>query len=223
MLAVTGVGMGLGWAAQHQPAERPPEPPPPPPATVPPPPPPTEAVGPPERPPSRALGKPYHRGRLVNGLPFPPTGLHHFTWDPVQKRSPNRLWRRYGTDGTVARVLDALARFGEAHPEAPLVAVGDLSRPRGGDFGKRFGGLGHASHQNGLDVDVYYPRRDRALRAPRSAADVDRRLAQALVDEFVRAGATDVFVGPSLGLRGPRGVVQELVHHDDHLHARFRP
>ncbi|HEV2061892.1 MAG TPA: hypothetical protein VGR12_03485, partial [Solirubrobacteraceae bacterium] len=87
----------------------------------------------------------------------------------------------------------------------------------------RFGGLGHASHQNGLDVDVYYARRDRRPEAPRRPAHVDRGLAQALVDEFVRGGATHVFVGPSLGLRGPRGVVSPLVHHDDHLHARFRP
>jgi hypothetical protein len=31
-----------------------------------------------------------------------------------------------------------------------------------------------------------------------------------------------VFVGPSLGLRGPPRVVQELAHHDDHLHVRIR-
>jgi len=230
LVVVTGIGVGLGWAAQDDPAERPAEPPPPPPAsappappaTAPPAPPPTESVGPPDRPPSRALGKPFDRGRLVDGVPFPPTGMHHFTWDPVLKRSPNRVWRRYGTDRTVARVLLVLARFREAHPEAPQIGVGDLSRPRGGEFGRRFGGLGHASHQNGLDVDVYYARKDRVLRRPSHPSQVDRVLAQALVDEFVREGATDVFVGPSLGLRGPKRVVQELVHHDDHLHARFR-
>jgi hypothetical protein len=236
------VGGGVAWAARDRPAPRfpplesptvagqpPAQPPPPataPPATppaAPPQPPPTEKVGPPERPPSRALGLPFHRGRLVNGVPFPPDGIDHFTWDPVLDQSPNRVWRRYGTDRTVHRILLTLAAFRRAHPESPPVGVGDLSRPRGGEFGRRFGGLGHASHQNGLDVDVYYPRRDRLLKAPFKAWEVDRALAQALVDEFVRAGATDVFVGPSLNLRGPKRVVQELVHHDDHLHARFRP
>jgi murein endopeptidase len=190
---------------------------------APPQPPPTQAVGPDERPPSRALGLPYRRGRLVGGVPFPPEGVDHFTWDPVLKRSPNRVWRRYGTDRTVARVLQTLAAFRAQHPESPPVGVGDLSRPRGGEFGRRFGGLGHASHQNGLDVDVYYPRRDRLLVAARRPREVDRALAQPLVDAFVRAGATDVFVGPSLALRGPRRIVQPLAHHDDHLHARFRP
>ena len=83
--------------------------------------------------------------------------------------------------------------------------------------------MGHASHQNGLDADVYLPRRDRRQRPPRGAGDVDRRLAQALVDRFVAAGALLVFVGPSLGLTGPPGVVQPLAGHDDHLHVRLAP
>jgi murein endopeptidase len=101
--------------------------------------------------------------------------------------------------------------------------IGDLSRPRGGDFGVRFGPPGHRSHQNGLDADVYYPRRDRRLIAPGSAVDVDERLAQDLVDRFVRAGARLVFVGPATDLTGPRGVVQRLTNHDDHLHVRIAP
>ena len=61
------------------------------------------------------------------------------------------------------RVLD---EYAAAHPEAGRVGIGDLSRPHGGVFDERFGGRGHASHQNGLDVDVYYPRLDgRELRA----------------------------------------------------------
>ena len=72
-----------------------------------------------------------------------------------------------------------------------------------GRSGRNFGGLGHASHQNGLDADVYYPRRDGAERSPISPGEVDRRRAQALVDRFVAAGAEQVFVGPSLDLRGP--------------------
>jgi hypothetical protein len=29
------------------------------------------------------------------------------------------------------------------------------------------------------------------------------------------------FVGQSLGLKGPRGIVQPLPHHDDHVHVRW--
>jgi murein endopeptidase len=43
-----------------------------------------------------------------------------------------------------------------AHPGAPRLGVGDLSRPRGGRFGPEYGGDGHRSHQNRLDVDVYH-------------------------------------------------------------------
>ena len=171
---------------------------------------------------SRALGSPAN-GRLRGGVPFPPAGESFFTWDPILKRRPNRVWRRYATVDTVVRVLTVLEEFRAAHPDAPRVGVGDLSRPRGGVFDQRYGGLGHASHQNGLDVDVFYPRKDGRELAPRRPSQVDRRLAQDLVDRFARAGAVYVFVGPRLGLRRIRRSVQPLVHHDDHLHARFRP
>ena len=219
---MAGVGIGVGWAAQDRPAPAPPDVETEAPA-LPPEAPPTPSVGPPDRPASRALGQPFQRGRLLGGVQFPAEGLDHFTWDPVLDQSPNRGWRRWGTDRTVVRVLAALERFRIAYPAAPPVGVGDLSRRYGGNFGKRFGGLGHASHQNGLDVDVYYPRKDRLLRAPTSPRQVDRVLAQGLVNAFLRAGATDIFTGPSLGLRGPRRIVRPLIHHDDHLHIRFRP
>jgi murein endopeptidase len=101
------------------------------------------------------------------------------------------------------------------------VLVGDLSRPFGGVFDGRYGGLGHASHQNGLDVDILYPRRDRVLVAPGRVADVDRALAQDLVNRFVAAGARFAFVGTRVGLRGPAGVVQVIAHHNDHVHVRI--
>jgi murein endopeptidase len=169
---------------------------------------------------SRALGLP-HAGRLVRGVQLPADGATFFTWDPLRHTSPNRGWRRYGTDRLVRVVLRVLGEYAEAHSLAPRVGIGDLSRPRGGDFGPRFGLPGHVSHQNGLDVDVYYPRLDGLERAPKRPSQIDRRLAQTLVDLFVRAGADVVFVGPNTGLHGPSGVVQELAHHDNHLHVRL--
>jgi murein endopeptidase len=171
---------------------------------------------------SRAVGLPY-AGRLVRGVRLPSEGRDFFTWDPVKRRVPNRQWRRWGHDRLIRTLLAVLRRFREAHPEVPRVAVGDLSRPRGGNFGKRFGGLGHRSHQNGLDLDVYYPRLDRRELGPRRVSQVDRALAQELVTLFVKAGAKYVFVGPRVGLRGPRRIVQPLRHHDDHMHVRLRP
>jgi murein endopeptidase len=162
-------------------------------------------------------------GALRNGVRLPAAGATFFTWDPVRRRSPNRAWRRWGSDRLVRTLLRVLTAYAARRPAAPRVCVGDLSRPHGGDFGPRFGGIGHASHQNGLDVDVYYPRRDRRERAARRPAQIDRRLAQDLVDRFVRSGARFVFVGPHTGLRGPPRVVQVLpAYHDDHMHVRFR-
>jgi hypothetical protein len=186
----------------------------------------TPAAPPPPAPPrirwreSKSVGLP-HAGRLVNGVRLPAEGRHFFTWDPVEKRAPNRAWRRWGTDGLVRIALRVVRAHRAAHPNAPRVGIGDLSRPRGGDFGPRFGGIGHVSHQNGLDVDVYYPRKDGRERSPRTVRQVDRRLAQDLVDRFVAAGAERVFVGPNVRLRGPRGVVQVLPRHDNHLHVRI--
>lgn len=171
--------------------------------------------------PSRAAGRPFRAGRLVDGVQFPVSGPDHLTWDGVLRRVPNRPWRRWGTDTLVATVLRVLAEHRAANPGAPPVLVGDLSLPRGGPFGPEYGGLGHASHQNGLDVDVYYPRRDRAPVEARTFRDVDRRLSQDLVDRFLAAGAELVVVGHRVGLRGPRARVIRLDHHDDHLHVRI--
>ncbi|HWM07866.1 MAG TPA: penicillin-insensitive murein endopeptidase [Solirubrobacteraceae bacterium] len=209
--------------------DRPPDPPPvrvPPIATATPAPLPPVATPPPvpepaPARPSRAVGLPYD-GRLVRGRQLAGTGPGWATWDPIRKRVGNRGWRRWGTGRLLFVLHTVLGDYARRHPDAQPVLVGDLSRPRGGDFGPRFGGIGHASHQNGLDADVYYPRLDGRLRRPFRPDQVDRAAAQQLVDAFVRAGARYVFVGPSLGLRGPRGVVEPLVNHDDHLHVRLR-
>ncbi|HEX7256087.1 MAG TPA: penicillin-insensitive murein endopeptidase [Gaiellaceae bacterium] len=170
---------------------------------------------------SRSLGVPWD-GRLVGGVQLAAAGDHHFTWDHVLRRSPNRAWRRYGNARLVRTTLRVFAEYAAANPRSGRVGVGDLSRRHGGNFGRRFGGIGHASHQNGLDVDVYYPRRDRRERPPATPRQIDRRLAQDLVDRFVAAGAVKVFVGPRTGLRGPPAVVEVLPsHHDNHMHVRL--
>ena len=161
-------------------------------------------------------------GALRRGVQMPAEGPDWFTWDPVRKRIPNRGWRRWGTDRLVRTVLGVIEQYRLDNALAPRVGIGDLSRTHGGDFGARFGGLGHASHQNGLDADIYYPRMDGQERRPYKPSQVDVDLAQDLVDRFVAAGARVIYVGPSLGLEGPRKRVVPLVQHDDHLHVRLQ-
>ena len=181
---------------------------------------------------STASGLP-NAGRLIAGVKLPAEGVNFHTWDPIRWRPVNRVERRYGTDRLIRTILRVARQYRAANPGAPRVVVGDLSRPRGGSFDGRFGDMrefgsgppsgGHVSHQNGLDADIYYPRKDRQERAPASWAQVDRRLAQDLVDRFAAAaGAQFVFVGPRTGLRGPSGVVQQVDYHHDHLHVRLR-
>jgi murein endopeptidase len=164
---------------------------------------------------STSLGRPDH-GSLVNGVQLPAEGITFFTWDPVLRRSPDRGWRRWGNDRLVRMVQQVVGEYWLENPDAPRVCIGDLSRRHGGDFQPT-----HASHQNGLDVDVYYPRLDRRKRPPIRPAQIDRPLAQDLLNRFVAAGATRIFVGPNTHLKGPRRIVQVLVLHDNHMHVRI--
>lgn len=171
--------------------------------------------------PSRAVGTPSH-GKLRGGVQLPDQGADFFTWDGLLRLSPSRPWRRWGTSRLIRTVLGVAAEYRAANPGAPRLCIEDMSRPRGGDFGARFGGLGHASHQNGLDVDIGYPRLDREELGIFHPWQIDRALAQDLVDRFVAAGAEYVFVGPRTKLDTTGPVVAGLIYHDDHMHVRIR-
>ena len=171
---------------------------------------------------SKALGRPFSRGRLKDGTLLPELGEDFFTWDPVYNQIPNREWRRWGTDRLIRTIITVIHAYRTERDSAQRVGIMDLSRPHGGRFGRNFGGLGHASHQNGLDADILYPRKDGTETRAMKPKEVDRKLAQDLVDRFVAAGAVKVFVGPHLNLKGPKNVVVPLIYHDDHLHVRIR-
>ena len=161
-------------------------------------------------------GLPYS-GSLSGGTQLPIEGPDLVTWNPIEDSAPNRPRRLYGHESTIRRTLSVIAAYRSANPGAPRVVVGDLSLRGGGPMDA------HRSHQNGLDVDVYYPRLDRALRAPRTTGQIDRRLVQDLVDRFVAAGAQMIFVGHSAGVHGPGDVVIPYPNHENHMHVRFPP
>jgi hypothetical protein len=199
--------------ASAQPAALPAAPP------LPPPPVPAPSTG---AGPSLALGVPWC-GWLVRGVPLATGSGYFFTWDLTASTGPNPAWRRHGTGRLVSVLRRVTAEHHRARTGRPRVGIADLSLPRGGPFGPSYGGLGHLSHQNGLDADVLYPRRDRLEAPPDLPGQIDRANAQALVDRFVAAGAQHVFVGRGLGLRGPRGVVVPIAYHLDHMHVRLAP
>jgi penicillin-insensitive murein endopeptidase len=126
-----------------------------------------------------------------------------------------------------------------------MLLVGDLSQPRGG----RAPGS-HASHQTGLDVDIWYWHPPQALHtllstdqrerlAARSVVDVQagkiRKALRARVQRIVRTAAEDprldrLFVHPVIKRelcsmagkeRGYLHKVRPWHGHDDHFHARL--
>ena len=161
-------------------------------------------------------GVPYS-GSLTAGTQLPVESPDWVTWNPVDDTVPNQPERLYGHERTIRTVVSVIAAYRAANPSAPRVVVGDISFRGGGPMEL------HRSHENGLDVDLYYPRLDRRLRAPRATSQIDRELAQDLLDRFVAAGAQIVFIGYSTELGGPPDVVIPYPNHEDHMHVRFPP
>jgi murein endopeptidase len=166
---------------------------------------------------SRALGTP-NAGSLVNGVRLPAEGPGYYTYNPATQAPPGGPDRTWGHARVVREVLELGEWWARTHPDAPRLGIGDLSRPRGGPFHGPV--VGHASHQNGLDVDIRLVRRDGAEAAV-DQSSYDPALTQALVDRLVARGASLVLIGPRLHLHGPPGVVMPWPNHDDHLHVRF--
>ena len=146
----------------------------------------------------------------------PAEGPGYYTYNPATQEPPGGRDRTWGTAMLVREVRSVARWWADAHPDAPRLGIGDLSRETGGSFTGP--AVGHASHQNGLDVDVRLVRRD-GTEAAVDPGTYDRALTQELVNRFLAAGATHVFVGPSLDLHGPNVMVWP--NHDDHLHVRF--
>jgi murein endopeptidase len=165
---------------------------------------------------ARSLGLPYG-GRLVDGTQLPVKGPNWVTWNPITDSVPNLPKRLYGDEHTIGTILSVTRAYRAERPHAARVVIGDISRDTGGPMDD------HLSHQNGLDVDVYFPRVDRQLRAPTASGQIDHRLAQDLLDRFVAAGAQMIFVSHSTGLHGPANVVMPWPGHDYHMHVRFPP
>jgi murein endopeptidase len=165
----------------------------------------------------------WNRGSLECGWTLAARTDTYRTWDYPMSRSPNDPDRRVGTDREI-ELIDAMAAFWTAyHPDRPLL-IGDLSRPYGGPFGRLFGGPGHASHQNGLDVDVFLPRTDGKPKPATRPSQVDLPLARELIGDF---GDVDdvkaVFVGCLRDYVSASPKADKLCNgeHENHFHVRL--
>jgi penicillin-insensitive murein endopeptidase len=84
----------------------------------------------------------YSKGCMAGGVALPPDGPH---WQAM-RLSRNRQWGL----PILVDFLQKLARDAAAEDGWPGLLVGDMAQPRGGPML-----TGHASHQTGLDADIW--------------------------------------------------------------------
>ena len=185
--------------------------------------------------PSRVIGG-YADGCLAGGAALPTTGP---TWQ-VMRLSRNRNWGH----PALIRFLERYAPKAAQAAHWPGILIGDLSQPRGGPALS-----GHASHQIGLDVDVWLtPMPNEQLSPPQrelfwaknfvaeDGKEVNRNLwtpgQTAIIREAARDPAVErIFVNAAIkkALCQEAGSDRSWLHkvrpwykHQDHLHIRLR-
>jgi len=185
--------------------------------------------------PARVIGS-YVKGCLAGAVPMPITGN---TWQ-VMRLSRNRNW---GYPDMIALLKRLSVR---AHKDAgwPGILVGDIGQPRGGPALS-----GHASHQIGIDADVWLtPMPDHLLsreeREEMSATmmvrddrlDIDPKVFTpghlvVLRDAAQEPSVQRIFVNPAIkkalcrDARGDRSWLSKIRPwwgHDYHFHIRMR-
>ena len=178
----------------------------------------------------------YSKGCFAGGVALPLDGPH---WQ-VMRPSRNRRWGMPQMVSLIERLSDEGARDGWNG-----LLVGDISQPRGGPMA-----TGHASHQIGLDADIWFtPMPDRRLsmqeretmgarsllkpgKQPR-ALDMTRwtpAYAALLKDAATFPQVERIFVAPAIkkqlcetatGDRGWLSKIRPYWGHDDHFHVRI--
>ncbi len=189
----------------------------------------------PARGPARSIGD-YSSGCLQGAKALPLDGPGY------QVMRPSR--RRYFGHPLLIDFIRTLGKRVRSQGLGVLL-VGDLSQPRGGRAAS-----GHASHQTGLDVDVWFWHPARARVARLSISDREELVAESVLDakassirgpwkkhvrRVLELSAEDprvdrVFVNPAIkrelcarraGARGWLRKIRPWFGHDDHFHVRL--
>ncbi|HEY7299792.1 MAG TPA: penicillin-insensitive murein endopeptidase [Xanthobacteraceae bacterium] len=183
--------------------------------------------------PTRSIGF-YSKGCLAGAAALPVSGE---TWQ-VMRLSRNRNWGHPALVEFIEELSERAAQNGW-----PGLLIGDMSQPRGGPMLN-----GHASHQVGLDVDIWLtsmPRHEltRGQREEMMATmvvandrkDVDRKVWTPAHVALIKAAAEDprvnrIFVNTAIKKalcrdagqdRAWLGKVQPWLGHDWHFHVRL--
>jgi penicillin-insensitive murein endopeptidase len=115
----------------------------------------TPAAGPP-----RIVGT-YTAGCIQGAVPLPPEAAGY----EAVRLSRNRHWGHPSAIDFVASFAEQVRQRGQSH-----LYIGDIAMPRGGPFS-----FGHASHQVGLDIDIWFERAPRPRLAGPQREDILRR------------------------------------------------
>lgn len=171
-------------------------------------------------------------GCLAGGVALPQGGEGY----QVLRPSRNRFW---GHPDTI-RFVRNLAQAAQAGGISPFL-VGDMAQPRGGPMA-----FGHGSHQNGLDVDIWFRLPKNPLRRDEIEAPVPISMVQGtgtdsrtwtadhirLLELAARAPGVDrIFVNPAIKQSLCRALPPDKREwlaklrpwwgHDEHFHVRL--
>ncbi len=150
-------------------------------------------------------------------------------WKMLPSSGPGYKFARYGQWGTPKLVTGLMVSLASVNQGTPI-EVGDLSYRNGGPI------RGHASHQHGVDVDVFFP--------GGTEKPEDQRAAQFIVTAAEKMGATRIFLSDRrrqdffralppekqkdanvrrlFGMDGGRGTIHFWPGHDNHFHIRIK-
>ncbi|WP_425467478.1 penicillin-insensitive murein endopeptidase [Rhizobium glycinendophyticum] len=190
--------------------------------------------------PTRAAPSPYGsyaKGCIAGAVAIPTDGP---TWQAM-RLSRNRRWGHPQMIALLERFSQDAARLGWGSG----ILIGDISQPRGGPMLS-----GHASHQVGLDADVWFTPKPAQPLSPQQREDmpftsmldkskfltVDKRRwtdvhAQVVVKAASYPQVERVFVNPAIkkklcetwtGDRAVLGKIRPIYGHDEHFHIRIR-
>ena len=165
-----------------------------------------------------------HAGITADGVVGPTTWrnlIWHYAYPSLSgmcdKDPDGNGTANWGTGSTIGQLEAAVARYGSGNGPVPL---GDVSFEHGGDI------PGHASHELGVDVDIWPARTDSAQctagRITWQSATYDRAATRALVQAIRATAAGQIalvyFNDPTLIAEG---LTTSYPNHDNHLHVRY--
>ncbi len=166
-----------------------------------------------------------HAGITADGVVGPTTWrnlIWHYAYPSLagmcDKDPDGNGTANWGTGSTIGQLEAAVARYGTGNGPVPL---GDISFEHGGDI------PGHASHELGVDVDLWPTRTDSAQctagRITWQSSTYDRAATRALVQAIRATAAGQIalvyFNDPTLIAEG---LTTSYPNHDNHLHVRYR-